>query len=301
MTTPKTLQELIAAEKASLVRDEDAQAKTWDKLEMSIAAGVLLPLDVLPLDVPDLPLDGSGLGDALANGGQVAAGGASATGAAAGAAGGAAAGAAGGAASTTGAAAAATTGSSLLAGAASKVVVGLLVAGGGVGSWYVASTPKVPEAPVAQTVPSAPPVESKAPQAPALEVDPPEAVEQAAAEAPEAAPSPEPNSPKAHHRMAKDTFDGELQQIRRAQGALAAGQNERALRIVEEHEKQAPRGQFSEDREALRTLALCRAGDAKASRVAKGFLRRFPNSVYVEGVKAACLKGAESNAPRKQR
>ncbi len=290
MTTPKTLQELIAAEKASLVRDEDAQAKTWDKLEMSIAAGVLLPLDVLPLDVPaDLPLDGSGLGDALANAGQAAAGGASATGAAA-----------GGAASTTGAAGAATVGSSLLAGAASKVGIGLLVVGGGVGSWYVASTPNVTEAPVAQPVPIAAPIESTVTESP-KEAHQPEPAAEAAAEQAEAAPSPGPSPSKPQPRMAKDTFDGELRQIRRAQGALAAGQNERALSIVEEHEKQAPRGQFSEDREALRALALCRAGDAKALRVAKGFLRRFPNSVYVEGVKAACLKGAESSAPSKQR
>lgn len=72
---------------------------------------------------------------------------------------------------------------------------------------------------------------------------------------------------------------------------LALGRNDaaEALAQVREHAARFPKGTFTEDREALRVVALCRLGRAsEADRARTNFLSRWPSSMHAARVRAAC-------------
>jgi len=123
--------------------------------------------------------------------------------------------------------------------------------------------------------PSATPTTSPAPrlQAPAE----PEAI------APPAVPRPRPRQHKAEPiepRGALRSAD-ELELLRRAQHALA-GDAQRALRFVQEHERVHPDGVLEQERELLAIAALLSLHDhASAQHRAQEFRRTFPHSIHL--------------------
>jgi hypothetical protein len=263
MKEPFDLDALITAERESMVRSPESEAATLERLHASVAAGLGPTIDVPNLDLPGTDLAASDPSAVLTGGGAKAGAGAPSLGA-----GGATAGVGGG-----------LLGSSLVKGIGASVLVAAGVGGGYLIANQPAPPPQVPTEVTAVQSVVPPPSEQVAPEL--VESEPPAPVE----------PSDAPTQPKARTKpKPNDTFEGELNQIRKAQGALAAGKNDKALQIIEEHEKDTPRGQFSEDREAVRALASCRRGDPAAKSVAKRFLARYPNSVYVEGVRATCFE-----------
>ncbi len=299
MTKPKSLDNLIALERASLERDEHAEAATWQRLSVSLGLSASLP-----------PLAGA-LGSSTtasttaANSGAAAAGtGSAAAGAATGGAGVAGGGAAGGVVATGSGAlgAAAATGGTL-----AKLIAGVaLVASGSVGGVYLWSASDTPTTSSAQRVvdtrpsdqlPAVPSRVTEAPVVPVLDTE-----EQPSARVPgprEDSVNDAPRRVDVQPSRNVDNFDGELKRIQKAQGALSSGDNRRALKILDDR-KDSAKGQFGEDRAAVRALALCRASDPEAMSVAKRFLARYPNSVYVDGIRAACF-ARSGQAPPKPR
>jgi RNA polymerase sigma-70 factor (ECF subfamily) len=84
---------------------------------------------------------------------------------------------------------------------------------------------------------------------------------------------------------------GEIALLNEAQRALASGQADRALQILDRHAHEFPRGSLAEERAAARILALCALGRVTAARAeTAAFVRQSPESPLVERVRAACGK-----------
>ena len=86
----------------------------------------------------------------------------------------------------------------------------------------------------------------------------------------------------------EDSFAAELRRIAAAQAALRDGDTGAALRVLKEHAAMFPAGQFVQDREALRAVALCTAGRAQGKRLAAKFLAAHPGSIHADRVRDAC-------------
>lgn len=73
-----------------------------------------------------------------------------------------------------------------------------------------------------------------------------------------------------------------------ARVAIAQGEAERALEVVERHRQEYPRGSLAEEREALAVRALVKVGrhDEARARAAR-FEAAYPNSIALPAVKAA--------------
>lgn len=81
----------------------------------------------------------------------------------------------------------------------------------------------------------------------------------------------------------------EVALLRRAQGAIRAGDPDGALRHLAAHARRFPSGMMTEEREAARVVALCDAGrNDEARGVARRFLRERPGSPLAARVRAAC-------------
>lgn len=125
-----------------------------------------------------------------------------------------------------------------------------------------------PEAPVAAP-------ESSQPRA--AELSRPRALEAAlpAPAGPEAPPEP--------------SLAAEMQHMRPAQLALAAGDPTRALTLLEVYVQTFPTGRLHEEYLALRAIARCSAGPAPAGRAeAAAFLNAHPQSMFAGRVRGAC-------------
>ena len=84
-------------------------------------------------------------------------------------------------------------------------------------------------------------------------------------------------------------FEAEFALIEQAQAALRAGRAQGALRHLNRHRTEHPRGALVEDREALRVVALCRLQrDDDAGKARDEFLRQWPRSLHVKRVTQAC-------------
>jgi RNA polymerase sigma-70 factor (ECF subfamily) len=84
---------------------------------------------------------------------------------------------------------------------------------------------------------------------------------------------------------------GEITLLGEAQRALANGQAERALQLLDRHAREFPRGSLTEERAAARIIALCALGRVEAARVeTAAFVRQSPGSPLVDRVRAACGK-----------
>lgn len=83
--------------------------------------------------------------------------------------------------------------------------------------------------------------------------------------------------------------DAELTLIEAAEAALRAGEPERALGLLRQHEQRFARATTAQERQALRVLALCAAGREAEGRGARWvFLREHPGSAYRERIERAC-------------
>jgi hypothetical protein len=82
---------------------------------------------------------------------------------------------------------------------------------------------------------------------------------------------------------------GEIALLNDAQRALANGQPDRALALLERHARQFPRGSLTEERAAARIIALCDLGRVTAARAeTAAFVRQFPSSPLGDRVRATC-------------
>jgi hypothetical protein len=114
---------------------------------------------------------------------------------------------------------------------------------------------------------------------------------------PVAAPVPAPAQPApflttrvhrpAHLEPPGDDLAAERVLLDHARSALSSGDTAGALDALAQHEQRFPKGQLTEEREALRIRALARAGNAAAARTrADQFRARFPHSIFRPAVDA---------------
>jgi len=161
---------------------------------------------------------------------------------------------------------------------ASAIGVGIVIgAAGGEGSVPVGASRFAPalrerRLPTVAEVPAEKPAEE--PPAVVITDAPPTKANQPS-RAPKAIPSSAPTDRAA--RLAQ-----ELQALRVAREALAAGDGPRALDALDDYATRFPRGHLALEAEVLRIEALSRAGDASAAARARRFLEAHPQSPYAE-------------------
>lgn len=143
-------------------------------------------------------------------------------------------------------------------------------------------------APAAVHAPPATPATPRAMPTPEPAPQPHEVQQAAAVQQPEPLqPESKPARARADAKPTSSVKD-ELALIRQTQSAIRSGAHTRALSLARQHAKTYPNGAFVEDREALRTLALCESGDTKATNAASSFLERWPKSMHRSRIEAAC-------------
>ena len=86
-------------------------------------------------------------------------------------------------------------------------------------------------------------------------------------------------------------IDEELRTLRRVERAQRAGNPRLALALLEELDRDRPRGKLMEERAAARAVAECQStfGDSRAALLAR-FRARYPSSVYSSRVETACAE-----------
>ena len=132
-----------------------------------------------------------------------------------------------------------------------------------------AAAPVMPAPPPASE-PEAPPIAEETPRKPARPR--PAAAERAPVQAPPI-----------------DPVLAELMLIQRIKDALDTDQPAAALAAIDAHAREFARGSLAEEREALRVVALCEAGQReRGEKAQQSFLRAYPRSAYRERVRAAC-------------
>jgi hypothetical protein len=91
-------------------------------------------------------------------------------------------------------------------------------------------------------------------------------------------------------------FEQELALIKAAKTELDAGHSAAALDLLSQHARAYPRGVFAGEREALRALGSCAAGDsASRKKLGTAFIRAYPSSPMVDRVRRACGLDPESS------
>lgn len=81
----------------------------------------------------------------------------------------------------------------------------------------------------------------------------------------------------------------EHQLIASAKRALEQGNPDKALSVLATHEERFPNGLLTEERAALRVLALCERGDVDQARREQGrFLDKWPRSPHANRIRSAC-------------
>lgn len=155
----------------------------------------------------------------------------------------------------------------------------------------VVLAPPAPPQPVAEPVDRAPVLApspaSAPPEEPAREVPVPGSLAP-----PSPRPRPRPIRSAALTPTDEDTFAAELRLLAQGHAALSRHDFAEALQVADKHRRTYPKGHFLEDRDALRALALCGAGDAKAAEAVRRFLRAHPDSIHAVRVQDACDREA---------
>lgn len=90
-------------------------------------------------------------------------------------------------------------------------------------------------------------------------------------------------APAAEH--AEPDLAAELSLLRKARAELAAGKVESALRQVDRHADEFPKGQLRQERDALRVEILCALDPSRGKKNQAAFLRRHPSSSHAERVR----------------
>lgn len=84
-------------------------------------------------------------------------------------------------------------------------------------------------------------------------------------------------------------WSAELAALQQVHAALREGRPADALALVDEHTRRWPSGEFREQIDAARALALCAQGPGPAARRAfAAFRRRWPTSLYTARVRRSC-------------
>jgi len=85
-----------------------------------------------------------------------------------------------------------------------------------------------------------------------------------------------------------DSLRPEYALLAAAHRALEQGDTDAALLRLAEHERQFGDGRLTEERQGIRTLAVCRAGRPEAQAQAALFLRSFPHSLLGPRIRQQC-------------
>ena len=94
-------------------------------------------------------------------------------------------------------------------------------------------------------------------------------------------------APEAVHRASD--LEAEMRWVRTADAALRNGDASGARGLLEQHAREFPNGMLSEEREALRVVAVCRSAPSVDSRrAAARFLERAPHSLLAGRVRSTC-------------
>jgi hypothetical protein len=94
-----------------------------------------------------------------------------------------------------------------------------------------------------------------------------------------------------------NSLDSETRLLRDASFELRAGRPERALALLDKHERSFSGGALVEERRVERILALCALGRAaEAQAEGASFLRERPRSLLADRVRASCGGGAPEGA-----
>jgi hypothetical protein len=102
---------------------------------------------------------------------------------------------------------------------------------------------------------------------------------------------PPPTEPTPAEPTPGSTLADENRLLARARAALIDAEPERALARLDEQARRFPDGVLSEERQALRAVALCEAGrDADGDAAANAFLREHPQAALAQRVRSACLE-----------
>ena len=88
-----------------------------------------------------------------------------------------------------------------------------------------------------------------------------------------------------------DTLAEENRLLGRARAALIADEPARALALLREHARRFADGVLTQERRALRAVALCEAGrEDEGAAAARSFLRAHPQATLARRVRSACLE-----------
>jgi hypothetical protein len=91
--------------------------------------------------------------------------------------------------------------------------------------------------------------------------------------------------------MGESDLDEELRTLRRVERAQRAGNPRLALALLDELDRDQPRGKLLEERAAARAVAECQSSFGEArSVIAERFSKRYGSSVYLTRVKVACAE-----------
>ncbi len=149
---------------------------------------------------------------------------------------------------------------------------------------------------------TAPGTTARSPAAPPLLHEEPAAT----ADGPEAiAPVQAPATPRTPRRSKSSTavvepapsnsdLEAELRLLRQANAAMRAGRNAEALRVLDRHAREFPRGQLAPERDYKRARVTCDLGQVEAARdLARSFLRTYPRSPMRARAREICAEPGE--------
>jgi hypothetical protein len=168
-----------------------------------------------------------------------------------------------------------------------KIVTAVVVSAsmGGAGVWVTRAAAPASAPAISVTAPAlAPPVmePTAAPRvAPVAEPVPAEV-------APQQPVAPRAAVPTVAKPSAPDPLAAELALIERARQGLKSGQPNQALAALAEHRAKFEHGVMTQERTALRALALCSLGDAQGKVEAERFLERNPGSPLATHLRTGC-------------
>jgi hypothetical protein len=92
----------------------------------------------------------------------------------------------------------------------------------------------------------------------------------------------------------------EVELLKDAQRAIAAGETDRALSLLDAHASRFQTGTFKGERLAARAIALCGSGrDAEARQAAAAFFAAEPGSPLSGRVRAACSRVLSGDPEKK--
>lgn len=169
-------------------------------------------------------------------------------------------------------------------GVVARAVVAKLVVGASVASLAVGGVIGAGVHSVVTTPPPPPPIVRLAPVEPppvAVPIAEPPPVPPPVVEAVPPAVEPRPVQPSASKLSADEQLALEKSYLEQARAAMARKDVDAALDALAQHERRFPKGQLTEERLALKVMALSSAGRSiEAKNVAAEFRRRFPTGLF---------------------